>query len=84
MVDDSAGLDDMERRSNQVELGKLIQSVETLTGEVRELRKGQADIFEWINQAKGARRVIAWSASSIGGAIGAGATWVIQHLSRGG
>ncbi len=77
---EQAGMVGMERRHPGIEMGKLIQSVDTLAEHVTELRADVKLITEWMNQAKGARRVIAWSASSIGGVVGAAITWAVQHI----
>lgn len=71
-----------ERRSVELEMGILIQSVQTLTDEVTLLREQMLTINEWINQSKGARRIIMFSASSVGGVVGGIAAWLFQHFAK--
>lgn len=62
-----------------VEYGKLIQQVEQLGKDVRDMKVMMASMSEFLQQSKGGWKTIA-ILSSVAGSVGAAITWFVSNV----
>lgn len=66
-----------DNANNDLELGKLIKGVETLTAEVNKLRTNFEELQQKVHTGKG----IFYGALMVAGSAGAGLTKIIDYIS---
>lgn len=69
-------MDNERRRTDDIQIGMLIQSVQTLTEEVNSLRVDVADLKAKVNTGKG----VFWGALFVAGGMGAGLSQLVDRF----
>lgn len=69
-------------RALEVEQGRTALALEHIDGTLKTLVEKVGELNDTMNQGKGALRGAHWLWGIVSGVIGAGAAWVMTHLSR--
>lgn len=69
-------MEDQRRRADDIQIGMLIQSVQTLTEEVNSLRADVSELKAKVNTGKG----VFWGALFVAGGMGAGLSQLVDRF----